>query len=156
MPMPNISRERREKGSGCQFEVARRDAHAIVGGMSDRTAVVLDERMLAHDPGPGHPERPERLRVLLDHLGGARALMRLGTRAATEDEIALVHAPEHIVETAATAGRPRVVFDPDTATSAGSYEAARLAAGSLLTVCEAVLAGEVRNGFALVRPPGHH
>ena len=49
-----------------------------------------------------------------------------------------------------------MVFDPDTATSPGSYEAARLAAGSLLVVCDAVLAGRVANGFALVRPPGHH
>jgi acetoin utilization deacetylase AcuC-like enzyme len=124
--------------------------------MSDATAVVLDARMLAHDPGRGHPERPERLRVLLDHLEHARDLVRLGARAATEDEIALVHAPEHIEEAAATAGRARVVFDPDTATSPGSYEAARLAAGGLLTACEAVLAGAVRNAFALVRPPGHH
>jgi acetoin utilization deacetylase AcuC-like enzyme len=94
--------------------------------------------------------------VLLDHLGRARDLVHLGARTATEDEIALVHEPRHIEHAAATAGRPRVVFDPDTSTSAGSYQAARLAAGSLLTVCEAVLAGEVRNGFALVRPPGHH
>src|SRR5207248_2906775 len=41
-------------------------------------------------------------------------------------------------------------------TSPGSWDAARLAAGSLLAVCDAVLAGEVENGFALVRPPGHH
>jgi acetoin utilization deacetylase AcuC-like enzyme len=124
--------------------------------MPNGTAIVVDERMLAHDPGRGHPERPERLRVLLDHLAHARDLVRLGARLATEDEIALVHAPGHIEHAAATAGRPRVVFDPDTSTSPGSYQAARLAAGSLLTVCEAVLAGEVRNGFALVRPPGHH
>ena len=124
--------------------------------MSDGTAIVLDERMLAHDPGHGHPERPERLRVLLDHLARAPDLVRLGARAATEDEIALVHEPGHIEHAAATAGLPRVVLDPDTSTSPGSYQAARLAAGSLLTVCDAVLAGEVRNGFALVRPPGHH
>ena len=124
--------------------------------MSDGTAVVLDDRMLAHDPGRGHPERPERLRVLLDHLGGAPDLVRLGARVATEDEIALVHERGHIEHAAATAGVARVVFDPDTSTSPGSYQAARLAAGSLLTVCDAVLAGEVRNGFALVRPPGHH
>jgi len=124
--------------------------------MPDGTAIVFDSRMLAHDPGRGHPERPERLRVLLDHLDRARDLVPLGARLATEEEIALVHAPGHIERAAASAGQSRVVFDPDTATSAGSYEAARLAAGSLLTVCDAVLAGEVRNGFALVRPPGHH
>jgi acetoin utilization deacetylase AcuC-like enzyme len=124
----------------------------VAGG----TAIVLDPRMLAHDPGRGHPERPERLGVLLDHLAAAPGLVRLGARAASEDEIALVHTPAHVEHTAATAAHARVVLDPDTATSVGSYEAARLAAGSILTVCEAVLAGEVQNGFALVRPPGHH
>jgi acetoin utilization deacetylase AcuC-like enzyme len=124
----------------------------VAGG----TAVVLDPRMLDHDPGRGHPERPDRLRVLAAHLADGRGLVRLGARRATEEEIALVHTPAHIEHLAATAGRPRVVLDPDTSTSAGSYEAARLAAGSLLVVCEAVLAGQVANGFALVRPPGHH
>jgi len=124
--------------------------------MAHGTGVVLDARMLAHDPGRGHPERPERLRALLDHLGDARGFTRLGARAATDEEIALVHTPALIEHLEATAGRARVVLDPDTATSAGSWEAARLAAGAVLQLCEAVLAGEVANGFAAVRPPGHH
>jgi acetoin utilization deacetylase AcuC-like enzyme len=124
--------------------------------MAGGTAVVLDPRMLGHVPGRTHPERPERLRVLLEHLDGASHLVHLGARPATDDELALVHPPSHIERIAASGGRPRVVFDPDTATSPGSWEAARLAAGSLLVLCEAVLAGEAANGFALVRPPGHH
>jgi acetoin utilization deacetylase AcuC-like enzyme len=124
--------------------------------MAGGSAVVVDPRMLAHDPGRGHPERPDRLGVLLDHLHGSPGLTRLTARAASEDELALVHPAAYVEQIAATAGRPRVVLDADTATSAASYEAARLAAGSLLVACEAVLAGEVANGFALVRPPGHH
>ena len=141
----------------CQLSASRPGrTSAIVARMAGGTAVVLDARMLAHDPGRGHPERPDRLGVLLDHLGDAPGLVHLGARLAEEDEIALVHAAAHVEHAASTAGRPRVQLDPDTATSPGSYEAARLAAGSLLNVCEAVLAGEVTNGFALVRPPGHH
>src|SRR5438093_1279569 len=124
--------------------------------MTGGTAVVSDARMLAHDPGRSHPERADRLRVLLDHLEDAPGLVRLHPRLATEDELALVHTRAHIERVARTAGRPRVVFDPDTSASADSYEAARLAAGSLLVGCEAILAGEVANAFALVRPPGHH
>src|SRR5262245_24918630 len=124
--------------------------------MAGGTAIVLDPRMLAHEPGFGHPERPDRLRVLLEHLEGSRGVVRLGTRPASEDEIALVHTATHVERTAATAQQRRVALDPDTATSPGSYEAARLAAGSLLVACDAVLAGQVQNGFALVRPPGHH
>ncbi|HJQ82665.1 MAG TPA: histone deacetylase [Candidatus Binatia bacterium] len=124
--------------------------------MAGGTGVVLDRRMLAHDPGRGHPERADRLAVLFDHLDGARGIVPLGARLADEDELALVHPAEHVVRVAASATRPRTVFDPDTAASPGTWEAARIAAGSLLVVCDAVLAGEVRNGFALVRPPGHH
>ena len=124
--------------------------------MAGGTGVVLDARMLDHDPGRGHPERADRLRVLRDHLRDARGLRSIGARAATPEELALVHTPALVEAVAATAGLPRVAFDPDTAASAGSYEAARLAAGGLMNLCEAVLAGEVDNGFALVRPPGHH
>jgi acetoin utilization deacetylase AcuC-like enzyme len=94
--------------------------------------------------------------VLLDHLYDSPGLARFPARAATEDELALVHPAAYVEQIAATAGRPRVVLDADTSTSAASYEAARLAAGSLLVACEAVLAGEAANAFALVRPPGHH
>ena len=124
--------------------------------MAGGTGLVLDDRMLAHDPGAGHPERPDRLRVLHSRWRDAAGLVRVGARLATEDEIARVHDPRLIERVAGTAGRPRVVFDADTATSAQSYEAARLAAGGLIDLCEAVRAGEVENGFAFVRPPGHH
>jgi acetoin utilization deacetylase AcuC-like enzyme len=128
----------------------------MVGRMAGGTGIVVDERMLGHDPGHGHPERPDRLRVLLDCFAGAAGLVRLGARLATEDEVALVHEAALIERVAATAGRPRVHFDADTAASPGSYEAARLAGGALLELCDAVRDGEVSNGFALVRPPGHH
>ncbi|MFN8543944.1 MAG: histone deacetylase [Candidatus Binatia bacterium] len=124
--------------------------------MAGGTGLFVDEGMLAHDPGYGHPERPERLRVLLDHLGAARGFARLEPRLATEDELALVHAPALVARVAATAGCRHVQLDPDTVASAESWTAARLAAGGLLGTCEAVLAGQIANGFALVRPPGHH
>jgi acetoin utilization deacetylase AcuC-like enzyme len=117
---------------------------------------MFDDRMIAHDPGRGHPERPDRLRVLHDRWRDARGLVRVGAREATEEEIARVHDLAHVERVAATAGRGRTVFDADTSTSAHSYEAARLAAGGLVDLCDAVRAGAVENGFALVRPPGHH
>ena len=117
---------------------------------------MFDDRMLAHDPGPHHPERPERLRVLHDRWRDAPGLRRIGARLATDEELVRVHHPRYVERVAATAGRDRAVFDADTTASARSYEAARLAAGGLVALCEAVCAGAVANGFALVRPPGHH
>ena len=124
--------------------------------MAGGTGLVLDERMLAHDPGRGHPERPDRLRALQHHLGTASSLVHVAARPASEEELVLVHAPSLVATIAATAGRSCVVLDPDTRTSPGSWDAARLAAGGLIDLCDAVLAGQVRNGIALVRPPGHH
>ena len=31
-----------------------------------------------------------------------------------------------------------------------------MAAGSLLNLCDAIVTGRMKNGFALIRPPGHH
>ena len=113
----------------------------IVAAM--RTALVIDDRFQAHDPGPGHPESPARIRAILDAL-------------AQYQRSGLVHAPSHIAHVAATAGRPRYAFDADTPTSARSFDTALLAAGGYLALVEAIMAGEVENGFAFVRPPGHH
>ena len=121
------------------------------------TAVVVDDRFADHDPGPGHPESPARIRAITEVLGqySRAGLVRVPPRAATLEEIALVHEPAHIARVAATAGR-RVQFDPDTAASARSFETACLATGAALVVVDAVMHGEVQNGFAFVRPPGHH
>ncbi len=123
-----------------------------------RTAVVTDETFLRHDPGPYHPESPARLRAIHRRLAAddlAGRLRHLPARPATREELCRVHTPEHHRRVAATAGR-EASLDPDTQTSPDSYRAAELAAGGLLALTEAVVRGEVDNGFALVRPPGHH
>jgi acetoin utilization deacetylase AcuC-like enzyme len=123
-----------------------------------RTALVIDDRFQAHDPGPGHPESPARIRAILDVLSQYHrpGLVTLEPRPATRDELALIHAPSHIERVAATAGQRHYAFDADTPVSARSFETACLAAGGTLALVEAVMAGEVQNGFAFVRPPGHH
>jgi acetoin utilization deacetylase AcuC-like enzyme len=57
---------------------------------------------------------------------------------------------------AATTQQERFAFDADTPVSPQSYTTALLATGGLLTILEAIMTHEVDNGFALVRPPGHH
>jgi acetoin utilization deacetylase AcuC-like enzyme len=118
-----------------------------------------------HDPGPSHPERPERLRALLDAIDGDRALAgRLERRQAWpagEADLERVHPPEHLarirsaVAEAARGGAP-VWLDEDTAVSAGSWEAALAGAGCAISAVDAVLDGDADAAFALVRPPGHH
>jgi acetoin utilization deacetylase AcuC-like enzyme len=89
-----------------------------------------------------HPERPERLAILLQALGGARH----GAHASRE-QIERVHDPDY-VDAIATL-REEAWLDGDTLAGPTTWEAARLAAGCAI---EAAATG----GLALVRPPGHH
>ncbi len=123
-----------------------------------RTGMMIDARYQEHDTGPSHPERAERIGTLL-RLGEEyerEGLVRLAPRPASPNEIAYNHDPEHIGRVAATAQQDFHAFDADTPTSAQSYATACLAAGGFLTLLEAIMTSEVDNGFALVRPPGHH
>jgi acetoin utilization deacetylase AcuC-like enzyme len=123
-----------------------------------KTALVTDRHYLDHFPGRGHPERPERVKVLLDMADGLHRerLQRVAPREATVAEIELCHDPRYVNMVGQTATRDTYDFDPDTHASHATYRTALLAAGGILTAVEAVLAEEADNGFAIVRPPGHH
>jgi acetoin utilization deacetylase AcuC-like enzyme len=125
--------------------------------MSTSTLILTDRRLLAHDAGPGHPESPARLAAILSDLERAPldGVVFEAPRAATPAEIDAVHAPAHRERLQSLAGRA-ARLDEDTVTSAGSWEAAALAAGAAVGAVEAVWSGRAANAFALVRPPGHH
>ena len=126
----------------------------------NRTGVVKDRRYLEHVMDPGHPESPERLREIYQGIEEeemkGRVLAKVKPRAATREELEMVHSPAYIDLIASTAGKPYVRLDGDTSTCAKSYEAALLAAGGFLELIKVVMQGKLDNGFALVRPPGHH
>ena len=134
-----------------------------------RTAYSYDERCLRHDNGSmlldgsardwlsvPHVERPERLARTVDVLAEAGVLdrlIRLDPRAATHDELALVHTREMIaaIETAAARGEPAWI-GAQARVGAESWEPALLAAGNVLAATDAVLDGVAENAFA-ARPP---
>jgi acetoin utilization deacetylase AcuC-like enzyme len=119
---------------------------------------VIDERYEKHETGHGHPERAERVAVLRDLVEGLgdAGLMRLEPRPATPEEISLVHDKAYLKLVAGTAGGGPTAFDADTPVSSRSYETALLASGGLLALVDTIMADEADNGFAMVRPPGHH
>ncbi len=123
-----------------------------------RTGIVLDSRSQNHNPGQGHPERAERIGTLLSRFVSYQrvGLKLFEPRPATHEEVALIHDTSLISQVAASAGQASAAFDADTRVSAQSYETALLATGGLLTLLDAVMERDVDNGFALVRPPGHH
>jgi len=125
----------------------------------NRTGIVKDNLYLEHVMDPGHPESPERLRVIykmLEELEMKNLFQSVKPRIATREELEMIHSPHYIDLIAQTSGKPYYRLDMDTSTCAKSYEAALLASGGLLELTKAVMEGKLDNGFALVRPPGHH
>jgi len=121
------------------------------------TLLITDERMARHLTGPNHPESPSRLAAA---LRGTRPLLqgvvlRDRCREATREELLRVHQAAYVDRVLAQRGRVGMI-DHETLLSEDSVEAALLAAGGSIELVEALLDRSARNGFALVRPPGHH
>lgn len=114
---------------------------------------------LQHDPGPGHPESPARLRAVLEALDQDRfaTIDRIEAPRATREQLLRAHTPAHvdrILGIRPEAGTVRL--DEDTLMSPASAEAALRAAGALVAAVDAVMAGTTTRAFCAVRPPGHH
>ncbi len=123
------------------------------------TLLYWHEDCAAHDPGPEHPERPARLAAVLNALRGDRfAALEWREAPLAEDlDITRVHTDGHLAAVlGAVPETGHRALDPDTVLGPGSGAAARRAAGALCAAIDAVWAGEARNAFCAVRPPGHH
>ncbi|NQV81031.1 MAG: histone deacetylase family protein [Alphaproteobacteria bacterium] len=123
------------------------------------TRLYTHEIFLAHDTGPHHPERPDRLRAVLKALEAPAFadLERHAAPLATRDQIERVHPPaqvEGVLGTILDSGLAQI--DGDTVVSPKSGDAAFHAAGALCAAVDAVASGAARNAFCAVRPPGHH
>jgi len=117
------------------------------------------ERIFHKHNWPDHPENARRLTAIVNYLTEHNLLARLRyipTREAKIHELQLCHHPLYIEMVEDTCRFGGGMLDADTYTNRLSFEAAAHAAGGLIDLCVAVVNGELDNGFALVRPPGHH
>src|SRR6059036_1437870 len=130
----------------------------MVGLFMRKTAVVVDAEYLKHALGDFHPERPERIQVLLDFAAefDKQRFQLLPPKAATRAEIEACHGSDYISLVESTSQRNRYALDGDTVTCRDSFGVGLLAVGGFLRLLDAIAAGDFSNGFALVRPPGHH
>lgn len=120
------------------------------------TAIVWSKDYELHDTG-GHPEGPDRVTEIVDHLKSLDAWARLvevTPRPATVEDLLLVHTEALVERVRRMAAGGGGELDPDTPVCARSFEIALLAAGGVLTALDQWAEGRVP--FALVRPPGHH
>lgn len=144
--------------------------------------LLYDERVLAHEPDtnaaflPGrldkrirqilsglnvqwrYPEHPGRVTAILELLKNEpiEGVHFAGGRAATSEELGRVHTSAYLEDIYALRGKSAWLDLDTTAVSPGSVEAAEVAAGTAIAAVEAVMSGQARTAFALVRPPGHH
>lgn len=125
-----------------------------------KTSFVYNPFFLNHDTGAGHPERSARLTAtfeLLQTQDWFSSLHRLETQAIASNWIDTVHPGnyEQRIQTACERGE-QYIDTPDVTVSNDSYHVATHAAGGILAIADSVMSKQTDNGFALIRPPGHH
>ncbi|MFL6663766.1 MAG: histone deacetylase family protein [Rhizobacter sp.] len=117
-----------------------------------------------HEMGRGHPECPQRLDAINDHLRATGLDVALDMRDAPQvdlRDVELAHSSGYVaelrdlLETVRSTGRPRAI-DPDTTAGPATWDAVLRAAGAAVAATDAVIDGEVESAFCAVRPPGHH
>ena len=134
-----------------------------------------DERLCLHGPptdmlvksGGLHSlegsDRITRTYKGLKKVGLDRACKIIPTRFATRKELLLVHSKTHVnsVELLQNGDKERKRYGKKYEINSvfcneHTYAAANVSCGTLLNMVEAVMEGTVRNGIAVIRPPGHH
>lgn len=129
-------------------------------GSSPKTGLIYSEIYLEHDTGKNHPESPERLKAIINHLkekGLFSKLTLIEPSPVSLEWITTIHTPEYVREVEQSCRDGKKYLDSaDTVISIRSYEIACLSAGGVLKAIDAVMNGEVRNAFCAIRPPGHH
>lgn len=128
------------------------------------TAYYTHAECRQHDMGAGHPECPQRLDAIGDHLLAVGLDIALDWRDAPlgkVEDIELAHTHHHVAElrdllqSIEASGESRYI-DPDTMVCPGTWRAALRGVGAAVAATDAVLDGDVSNAFCAVRPPGHH
>ena len=136
-------------------------AMASMDKIRGKTGLCWDDKMTMHKSfDPNHIEKPERLSTIKDRLqdyGLWERCLRLDVPCATDNQLLSLHTEGHlkkleeILKMDIDQLKKQPVF-----VNEHSEQAIRLAVGATLKLTRAVLEGEVQNGIALVRPPGHH
>ena len=123
------------------------------------TCIFTSNSFIKHDTGPGHPECPERIPVILTGLKKIQSQKLIWKEIGSFDEkyIELTHSKKYLEKINQSFPKEDLVFlDGDTIVSKDSKKAAYDAVGAIINAIDAVMNQEFDNAFCVVRPPGHH
>lgn len=126
-------------------------------GVSKSPGFIYADIFLKHRPHGFHPERPERLKAILDAINGEPGLQEklrfLKPQKATIEDLKLIHTESHIERVLKNS---EGYLDPDTYITKDSPEVALYAVGAVKTAIDLIFNGELKRAFCAIRPPGHH
>jgi len=124
-----------------------------------KTGIITTDTYSNHDTGQGHPERADRVTVVIDHLKKVKSKSLIWKKPAKFDlkYLEFAHDKNYLNNINNSFPKHGLNFlDGDTIVSPGSKEATRDAVGSILTAIDGVMKKDLDNAFCAVRPPGHH
>jgi len=124
-----------------------------------KTGIITTNTYLKHDTGQGHPERADRVTVVINHLKKIKTKDLIWKKPKKFDLKYLEYAHDKKYLNNVTESFPKKglnFLDGDTIVSPGSKDATKDAVGSILTAIDGVMKNDFKNAFCAVRPPGHH
>ena len=124
-----------------------------------KTGLVTSDTYQNHNTGEGHPEKIDRVTVVIDNfrkLDNKNLTWKKPTNF-DQDLLIKTHSLNYINQVKKSFPQNGFNFlDGDTVVSPGSKDATKDAVGSILTAIEGVQNKDFKNAFCAVRPPGHH
>ena len=124
-----------------------------------KTAIITTDTYLNHDTGQGHPERADRVSVVIENLRKFKNKNLVWKKPNKFDNkyLKIAHNTNYVNEVEKSFPEKGLFFlDGDTIVSPGSKGASLDAVGSIIAAIDGVQNKEFRNAFCAVRPPGHH
>ncbi|XP_013889587.1 histone deacetylase 6, partial [Austrofundulus limnaeus] len=157
------SREEQQEDLSSRLKILDLSSRSAASG----TGLVFSEVFTHHQNlwEPSHPETPDRVKYIMEELQKQKLLnlcVRVQPREATEEELLLAHSINYINMMKST----QSMGEAELQTLSNKYDSVYLhpetfqvcvtAVGSVLQLVDQVMTSELRNGFAVIRPPGHH
>jgi len=124
-----------------------------------KTGIITTDTYLNHDTGQGHPERADRVTIVIEHLKKLKSKNFVWKKPTKFDlkYLQLTHDKDYLNDVKDSFPTQGLNFlNGDTILSPGSKEATSDAVGSIITAIDGVMKKDFRNAFCAVRPPGHH